>query len=277
VKRHRALLVAALLAGCASNPASAPEQQGAERFVGLYEGSFASALSPQPEDDLNFNDCDEQHADCNTQYNPLVDIILKLDTAPDGRLRAGFYWHPDDAEPMDLLGRGCGSRIGPLDSLTRDSSEPNQVYTARFLLEIDNRLCAGRLRPTSKHFMLVRLYDDPAAGRSAEVLIDKAVVSRNYLYVEEKGVRRRVRIDVDNTPENARRGGYRVCIEDDEGEYSRCVITDKELKQFALPLPVPGGVAANYTWWYDLSPNLKRTHGLYELEQYVGRFDAFGG
>jgi hypothetical protein len=52
------------------------------------------------------------------------------------------------------------------------------------------------------------------------------------------------------------------------------VMTDKELKNFFLPVPVPGGVAASYTWWYDLTPNLKRTRGLYELEQYLGRFTA---
>jgi len=249
------------------------DRQGVERFVGSYEGSFASALTPMPEDDLNYNECDERVDDCPEQENPLVNIILKLGST-GGKLDADFYRQLEDSEPLDLLGRGCGTRVGPLESLKADKSEPHQVYTARFGLTVGNRLCAGHLRPTSSHFMLVKLYDDPEAGRSAEVLIDKAVVSRNYLYVEEKGVRRRVRIDLDNTPENARRGGYRVCIEDDEGEYTRCVVTDKELKQVFLPVPLPGGVAANYTWWYDLSPNLKRTHGLYELEQYVGRFDA---
>ena len=63
-----------------------------------------------------------------------------------------------------------------------------------------------------------------------------------------------------------------MCIEDDAGDFGRCVVTDKELKQFGFPLPVPGGVAVSYTWWYELFPNLKRTRDLYELEQYTARF-----
>ena len=105
-----------------------------------------------------------------------------------------------------------------------------------------------------------------------EVAIDRAVTSQNYLYVKEDGVDRRVRMDLDNTQGKGRRAQYRICIEDDYGEFGRCVVTDKELKQFALPMPVPGGAAVNYTWWYDLFPNLKRTRGLYELEQYTARF-----
>ena len=102
--------------------------------------------------------------------------------------------------------------------------------------------------------------------------IDKSVASQNYLYVKEDGVERRVRMDLDNTQGSGRRARYRICIEDELGDFSRCVVTDKELKQFALPLPVPGGAAVNYTWWHDLYPNLKRTRDLYELTQYTARF-----
>ncbi len=268
------LLLACAAAGCAAAPGGSSPGGLArlQDFAGVYEGSFASALSPQPEDDLNFDSCDERVEDCATQQDPLVDIAFKLTPRDDGGLDAAFYRNPGDARPMDLLGRGCGTSVGALEALAADASLPDQRYTLRYALNIENRLCAGRLRPTSTHFMVVKLFEG-GDGQRAEVLIDKAVVSKNYLYVEEDGVQRRVQIDLDNTPSRPRRGGYRVCIEDDAGEFSRCVVTDKELKQVVLPVPVPGGVAANYTWWYDLTPNLKRTRGLYELEQYVGRFD----
>lgn len=256
------------LAGCAGSGGSRSDD-GPNAFTGDYEGSFATALSPQRDDDLN--SCPPQQSDCPEADNPLVDIILRLSN-PDGELRANFYRSPADSAPLDLLGRGCGTQIGKLEALRRDDTLPDQRYTARFALNIDNRLCAGRLRPTSSHYMLVRLFEDAQGSRSAEVVIDKSVTSSNYMYVKEDGVERRVRMDINNVPDNARRGGYRVCIEDEMGEFSRCVLTDKELKNFFLPVPVPGGVAANYTWWYDLSPNLKRTRGLYELEQYLGRF-----
>jgi hypothetical protein len=147
-------------------------------------------------------------------------------------------------------------------------------WTARFDLTAENRACLGKLRPTSSHFLLVQGLEDPETGtRQVVVTIDKSVASQNYLYVKEDGKERRVRMDLDNTQGSGRRARYRVCIEDDLGDFSRCVVTDKELKNFALPLPVPGGVAVNYTWWYDLFPNLKRTRGLYEVTQYTARFE----
>jgi hypothetical protein len=266
----RLLLLSLLLQGCAS-AGGGSTGSAVDAFLGSYEGSFASALSPQADDDLNA--CPPEELDCANEFNPLTDIVLRLTQASDGKLAAQFYQHPQDLQPLDLLGRGCGTSVGALQALTPDTTLPDQRYTARFGLNIENRLCAGRLRPTSSHYFLVRLFENADGERSAEVVIDKSVTSANYMYVKEDGVERKVRIDVDNTPENARRGGYRVCIEDAEGEYTRCVITDKELKQFFLPVPIPGGAAANYTWWYDLNPNLKRTRDLYTLEQYIGRFE----
>ena len=262
------LSAVSVASGCASSGAGSG---GAAGFAGDYQGSFATALSPAREDDLN--SCPPEDSGCVEPERPLVDIILRL-SERDGALKAEFYRSPTDAVPLDLLGRGCGTRVGALESLSRDESLPDQRYTARFTLNIENRLCAGRLRPTSSHFMLVRLFQAADDSRSAEVVIDKSVTSQNYMYVVEDGVERRVRMDINNVPDNARRGRYRVCIEDDAGEFSRCVMTDKELKDFFLPVPVPGGMAANYTWWYDLTPNLKRTRGLYKLEQYLGNFSA---
>jgi hypothetical protein len=246
-------------------------------FLGSYEGSFATALSPQPEDDLNFEACAAKAQGCEEPYNPLVDIVLRLSRDARGNLAAGFYRNTDSSTPLDLLGRGCGTRVGALENLSRNTTQVDQRYTARFTLHVDNRLCAGRLRPTSSHFILLDLYESREHDRRIEARIDKAVVDKNYLYVKEDGVERRVRIDLNNMPDIARRGRYRVCIEDDEGEFTRCVMTDKELKQIFLPVPLPGGVGANYTWWHSLTPNLKRTRGLYELEQFFGRFDFIPG
>jgi hypothetical protein len=143
-----------------------------------------------------------------------------------------------------------------------------------FPLESDNSLCLGKLRPTSDHHLTVKLHAGGAGDASrAEVVIDKQVRDTNFLYVMKDGVQRRVQIDLDNTVREGQQYHYRVCIEDDLGEFDRCVMTDREFRSFGLPLPVPGGVAVSYTWWYDLSPNLQRTTGRFELEQYVGRFE----
>ena len=247
-----------------------------EPFIGLYEGSFSSALTADPDDDLNFNRCNPATRDCSLHSDPHIDILLELTFDSKKKLKVGFYRSESQVRAgrqMDLLGRGCSSSIGVLEKLERGKKGEAVRWTARFDLKVENRACLGKLRPTSNHFVILRgLIDDENAPARVEVAIDKRVTSQNYLYVKEDGVERRVRLDLDNTQGKGRRASYRVCIEDDVGEFGRCVVTDKELKQFAVPLPVPGGAAVNYTWWYDLFPNLKRTRDLYELEQYTARF-----
>ena len=54
-----------------------------------------------------------------------------------------------------------------------------------------------------------------------------------------------------NTQGKGRRAKYRVCIEDDLGEFTNCVVTDKELKNFVLPMPVRPRAA-----WYDTGHRL---------------------
>ncbi len=265
------LLLALMLAG-----ADVAARVDLEPYLGLYLGSFESALTPDPDDDLNYNPCNPETRDCSVHQDPLIDILLALSLDPRGTLVATFYRSETQVRsgrPLDLLGRGCGTIVGGLQKLTGVDKEAGVRWTARFDLDVESRACLGRLRPTSDHFLLVRGLDPGEYGESqVEVAIDKAVSSQNYLYVKEDGVKRRVRLDLDNTQGTGRRASYRVCIEDDLGEFSRCVVTDKQLKQIGLPLPVPGGAAVNYTWWYDLFPNLKRTRDLYELTQYTARF-----
>ena len=246
-------------------------------FLGLHEGSFVSALTPDPDDDLNFNPCNPATRDCSVHQDPHINILLSLELDSKNRLAVGFYRSASQlrsGRQLDLLGRGCGSSVGALKNLERGKGGEALKWTARFSLEVPNRACQGKLRPTSTHFLLIRGLEDEEIGRPfLEVAIDKSVASENYLYVKEDGVDRRVRIDLDNTRGQGRRAQYRVCIEDDVGEFGRCVLTDKELKQFGFPAPVPGGVAANYSWWHELNVDLKRTRGLYTLEQYTGRFE----
>ncbi len=272
------MLCLLVLVGCAGIDGGAKAAGSRyEPFVGRYQGSFASALTEEPEDDLNFNPCDPRITDCVVHHDPLVDIVLDLSLAPDGQLRATFYRSREAlavGQPLDLLGRGCGTRIGSLASFTPGSGADERSWTAVFPLTVENRLCLGRLRPTSTHAIELTYVEDVAeAARYIEVAVDKAVINENYLYVKEDGIERRVRMDLAGKVGERGETRYRVCIENDLGEFDRCVLTDKKLKQFFLPVPLPGGVAANYTWWHSLYPNLKRTRGLYSLEQYTGRFD----
>ncbi|HEX7038469.1 MAG TPA: hypothetical protein VF210_22080 [Pseudomonadales bacterium] len=272
-------LVLVGLAGCASFTGErADPHPELEPFLGAYRGGFDSARTPTPDDDLNHNPCPEP-ADrpCEVHHAPLDDVLLALERNSAGEVVAAFFWNEDDLErdrPLDLLGRGCGTRIGAITGLRRQTGDSGSYLIATFPIEADNRLCLGKLRPVSRHHLDVELHPEPGGNAAlARVVIDRSLRDDNYMYVEEDGVRRRVRIDLANTVERDHERRYRVCIEDEYGEYTRCVLTDRELRSFALPIPVPGGVAVNYTWWEELKPRLKRTSGRYLLEQYVGVFE----
>ena len=279
MRRSVAALILAVLAGLWSGllPQAAHARADLEPFLGLWEGSFVSALSEDPDDDLNFNPCNPASRDCSLHQDPHIDILLSLSLDSRKKLVAGFYRSETQVRSgrqLDLLGRGCRSQVGGLEKLSQGKRGEAIRWTARFELKVESRACLGKLRPTSSHFLLVHGVEDPESGKQhLLVTIDKSVSSQNYLYVKEDGKERRVRMDLDNTQGKGRRAQYRVCIEDDFGEFTNCVVTDKELKSFALPMPVPGGAAVNYTWWYDLFPNLKRTQGLYEVTQYTATFE----
>ena len=279
VKRYSfiALVVLSTLSGCAAldtNTATAREHTFVETFSGTYQGSFGSALTEDPSDDLNFNPCDSTKQRCLSTDAYLADIVLDLSQGADGAVRLRFFRSLSDQRrgtELDLLGPGCHTDIGPLRSLQYDSESGDRLAT--FPLTAGNPICLNKLRPARVHEIKLTLDNySQSAVRIAHVRIDKNVVSANYLYVVQDGVRRRVKIDLDKSLRTRPRTRYRVCIENDYGEFTDCVFTDQEMKQALLPVPLPGGVAINYTWWHTLTPNLKRTRGLYRVEQYSGRF-----
>jgi hypothetical protein len=265
------LLAVAGLAGCAGG---APANAARDAWLGVYRGSFGTAHTDDPADDINYQPCDPAAERCLGGAEPLVDVLLELRRDADGRMGLAFFRSAEDRErnrPLDLLGPGCGTTIAPLAGWSRDRRTGHDLAT--FPLAAGNRLCLNKLRPTSGHELRVTVSVDAETGEAvAQVIADREVRSANYLYTIEDGKRRRVRIDLDNTLDTATDTRYRVCIEDDLGDFTRCVMTDRELKRFVLPVPLPDGAALSYTWWYELTPRLKRTRGLYELEQYVGRF-----
>lgn len=271
------VVLSLMLMGCAGRGGADPAPSKYEPFVGTYRGGFASALTEDPADDLNYSSCNPAAADCAVHHDPLINILLRLSVADGGALSVAFFRSLSDlaaGNQLDLLGRGCITRLGTAESFNTRPDPAGPVWTARFPLTVENQLCLGKLRPTSTHSIELAYHDDPEAGGPyIEVVIDKSVVSENYMYVEEDGVEKRVRMNRAGKLGKGSQARYQVCIENDLGEFDRCVLTDRKLKQVFLPVPLPGGVAANYTWWYDLQPNLKRTRGLYSLEQYTGRFD----
>jgi hypothetical protein len=280
---HHSILLF-LLAGCAGiGMPGEGDNHRLDPFTGVYRGTFDSALTEDPADDLNFNPCDPAMSDCRTHHAPLADVLLEVDRTSAGALRVRFFRSEADraqGRPLDLLGDGCGTRLGPVAGPRRVHDADGRRWTATVPLTVQNRVCLGRLRPTSEHELQLAWYEDHVRGQASAdaerpslvVLIDRRVSDANHLYVEEDGVRRRVRIDLANTLEQGGNARYRACIEDELGEFGRCVMTDREFRQVLLPVPLPGGAAVSYTWWHQLTPRLRSTRGLYHLEQYRGHF-----
>jgi hypothetical protein len=270
-----ALALVVALSGCAATAVRDPAAQPIDAFLGVYRGSFGDTLTEDRADDVNYVPCDAARERCLGGDAPLADVLLEIGREPSGVVRLAFFRTAADRDAgraLDLLGQGCGTRIDALESLARADADGGWVAT--FPITAANRLCLNKLRPTARHEIRVALDRDSASGLAiAEPRIDRDVTSENHLYVEEGGVRRRVRIDLDNTQVEGPERRYRVCIEDEFGDYSRCVLTDRELKKVVLPVPLPGGAGVGFAWWEELSPDLKRTRGLYRLEQYAGRFE----
>lgn len=262
-----------LLGGCAAVRPAGQHPDRLDGYFGTYVGSFDSALTEDADDDLNYNPCNPDETDCFNHHAPLADIVLTLERRNRNRVYLNFYRtlaDRDAGRPLDLLGAGCGTRLGALESVTGDDG----TTTARFPLTTDNALCLGKLRPTSRHHVLVSLLgSNTTADRRLQVEIDRRVTDANYLYVKEDGVERRVKIDPDNTVREGFSARYRVCIENDLGEFERCVLTDRRFRSFVLPVPLPGGVAVNYTFWQELSPRLRRTQGRFEVDRYRAIFE----
>ncbi len=271
------MVMLSTLSGCATVGTNAAREHAlVETFSGTYQGSFGSALTEDPSDDLNYIPCDSSRQRCLSTDAYLADIVLDLSEGADGAVRLRFFRSLSDQRrraELDLLGRGCHTDIGPLRSLQYDSESGDRLAT--FPLTAGNSICLNKLRPAGVQEIKLTLSKSSESGvRTAHVRIDKNVVSANYLYVVQNGVHRRVKIDLDNSLRTRPRTRYRVCIENDYGEFTDCVFTDQKMKQVLLPVPIPGGVAISYTWWHQLTPKLKRTQGLYRVEQYSGRFAA---
>ena len=114
--------------------------------LGVYRGYFATALTPDPADDLNYNPCDERVADCTRHQAPLIDILLQLSENDEGRLQATFFRNLADLQAGDS--GGC-------DNHSRSDSAPFRRLFRQHVYHdhgrpwvrdvLDATVCAGAL------------------------------------------------------------------------------------------------------------------------------------
>ena len=161
------VVLLSMLMGCAGRGGPDPAPSKYEPFVGTYRGGFASALTEDPADDLNYSSCNPGVADCVVHHDPLVNILLQLSVADSGELSVAFFRSPSDlaaGSQLDLLGRGCITRLGSAESFNTRPQPAGPLWTASFPLTVENQLCLGKLRPTSTHSIELAYHDDPEDG-----------------------------------------------------------------------------------------------------------------
>lgn len=261
-----------LLSGCR-------EEHPLASHLGPYYGGFDTALTPDPGDDLNPNECPAGEAGehCRDLHaNPLSHLLLNLELGEDDQLTLAFYRSPEDLEanrPM-YLSKGCLTTVGPASDyrvrkIDEDLDETQVLATASFPLQFGRQILActdsARFASGSKPQLDLALQVNPVTGASAVSLtLERSRRDGNYLYVKQDGEKIPVKLDLRYVGED-RLEARRLCAEDDEtllenkdGYEGVCVMTGRDKWSVVLPVSVFGpGVTA--FWGSTRSPHWRRT------------------
>lgn len=283
----RVLMVAmvamlAIITGCRDN------EDSVAAWLGPYYGGFDTAMTADPDDDLNASECKpgEDRELCRQSHgNPLSHLLMKLDRNPAGELTIAFYRTREDYEadrPM-YLSQGCRTRLGPAKDLRLhaidDTLDETQVLaTASFPLEFGNPMLActhsARLGGGSDPAMAFSLQVNPVSGvRAISISLEKSRRDGNYLYVKKDGEKVPVKLDlryVGTDADEARRlctADGETTIENKDGVEGLCVMTGRKDWRIVLPLS-PYGPGITAFWGSTRSPVWYRTSGEPDIVTY---------
>ena len=225
----------------------APMLQAVGAFQGDYRGNWNTELTESAVDDISRYD--------------LTDSVMRLSVDTDDRLTVEFFIDPGAAaqnQPLDLLGFGCNSKVGPLLEMSQQAAEDGTVVT-RAAFEFDWGRCPSRVHSvasTKLHMELVDNVGERALAVRLQLL--RRVQGDSQVYAIIDGERQPVRV----RPKPGGGGtlynpALEYCTQDDYGE-EVCVAQGSETKAVGAPLPLPG---ATVLWWTKKTPNLKVEKG----------------
>lgn len=275
------VVLALCLTGCREESRLSP-------YLGAYYGGFDTAMTPDPADDLNPNECPpgESRAACERAHgNALDHLLMRLDVNADGNLTVAFYRTRDDYEqgrPM-YLSRGCQTTLAPashyqLHDIDTRLDETQLLASARFPLQFGNRILACtnsvRLGAGANPAMEMALQVNPVTGaRAVSLSLERSRRDGDYLYVEQDGEKIPVKLDlqyVGTGGDEARRlcaADGETKIENQDGVEAVCVMTGR--KQWSIVLPIsPYGPGITAFWGSTRSPKWYRTSGEPDIVSY---------
>jgi hypothetical protein len=248
-------------------------------WFGPYYGGFDTAMTADPGDDPNPNECapGEERALCRQSHgNPLDHLLMKLDRNPAGELTIAFYRTRQDYEQNRsmYLSEGCRTSLGPASDLRihkidKSLDETQVLATASFPLEFGNPILectnSARLGGGSHPAIEFSLQVNPVSGaRAISLALEKSRRDGNYLYVEKDGDKVPVKLDlryVGTEGDEARRlctADGETTIENKDGVESVCVMTGRKKWSLVLPLS-PYGPGVTAFWGSTRSPVWYRT------------------
>ena len=271
---HKLLVLALLVCvvGCRENDSLLP-------YLGPYYGGFDTALSADPTDDLNPNECSQSGSpgQCrDVHVNPLSHLLMKLGQNADGQLTLEFYRSQAEYEAGEAmyLSDGCRTSLGPaqdyrLFTLDDDLNQTQVLATARFPLQFGNQILActnsARFSSASEPHMELSLQVNPVSGaRAISITMERSRRDGNYLYVKKDGEKVAVKLDLRYAGSDAR-ASRRLCAADDatllenkDGYEAVCVMTGRDEWSVVLPLS-PFGAGVTAFWGSTRSPKWYRT------------------
>ncbi len=266
------LAALALVSGCRDEDVLAP-------YLGPYYGGFDTAMTADPSDDLNPNQCapGEDRALCLQAHgNPLSHLLMKLDRNAAGELTIAFFRGQAEFETGSpiYLSEGCRTSLGPsrdveLHRIDKSRDETQLLATASFPLQFGNQALectnSARLGASRDPAMELSLQVNPVSGASAiSITLEKSRRDWDYLYVKKDGEKVPVKLDLRYVGTD---GGEsrRLCAEDGEttieskdGTEAVCVMTGRKQWRVVLPLS-PWGPGVTAFWGSTLTPTWYRT------------------
>lgn len=219
-------------------------------FVGDYEGQWNSEVTDNVYDDIS-------------RYQ-LESPVMRLSLDDRHRLTVAFYMDTLAAsknEPLDLLGFGCESKVGPLLTLAFASAPAGRDEFRKQLdasFDFDWGRCPSRVLAVKSNDLLLSLSQNTADHEYVATLkLLRNASSDNKVYAVSDGKRREVKI-------RPKPGGslyhpeIEYCVMNELNEIEKCFAQKSELKTYLVPFPFPGMSAV---WYTKRSPKIEIVEG----------------
>ena len=204
-------------------------------FLGDYTGQWNSEVTDNVHDDISRYQLDAP--------------VMRLSLDDARRPRVTFFIDSEAAkagEPLDLLGFGCRSRVGP--ALTFDKPAKDAVTVLQVSFDFDWGQCPSRVYAVKSNDLKVDIaVDNEAREYIANVSLLKSIRPDDKVYASTKEGKREVVVRPKEGDRRLYNAAVEYCVVNELGETEKCFDRKSEVKTYLVPFPFPGMTAIWYT------------------------------